>query len=165
MEKVLIAKILKPQALKGQVKVKPYGNDLDLFKTGLILFTKNSQLEIEKVRNHKGFLFIDFVDIDHIDKASKLRSLELYISSENIAETEADEWFIKDLLNLQVFNNSDELLGKITAIENYGGADVYTIKHKGKTTEFAFIEGLFESVDIKNKKIVVNAELFGEVSV
>ena len=54
---------------------------------------------------------------------------------------------------------------KITEIESYGAADVYTVKNKGSEVLFAFVEGIFNSVDTKAKKVVVNSQILEEVMV
>ena len=82
-----------------------------------------------------------------------------------LPELEEDEFYVKDLLGLKVYNQQDVLLGEIKNIDDFGSADVYTIKLKGKETLFAFVEGLFDSVDYENKKIIINDKLFEEVMV
>ena len=165
MKKILIAKILKPQGLKGEIKVKAFGDDLTVFDANNTLFLNNNTVTIEKSRVQKGFVYLKLQNFNSIEEVESLRNYNFYINEDELPKLEEDEYFVKDLINLKVYNQKEEYLGTVTEINNYGSADVYTIKNKGKTTEFAFVDGLFESVDYDSQKIVVNNQLFEEVVV
>lgn len=167
MEKIIIAKILKPQGLKGQVKVKVYSDDLNFFDVNNMVTIKDSgeKLKIIGNRQQKGFVYLDFQSLDVIEKVEYLRGKELTVEVDDLKQLNEDEYFIKDLLGCSVYNQKEELLGKIKNIDSYGSADVYTIKNRQTEMLFAFVEGLFDKVDLENKKVIVNDKLFSEVVV
>jgi 16S rRNA processing protein RimM len=166
MKKITVAKILKPQGLKGQVKVKPYGNDFSLFKSGLGLFTKDSEELVVSTASVRGdMVYLTFEGLNTIEQIEHLRSQELFVKEDGLDELDGDEYYVKDLIECQVFNEKNELLGTITEIDSYGAADVYTVKNKGSEILFAFVEGVFASVDTKSKKVIVNSQILKEVMV
>ena len=104
MEKLIIAKVLKPQGLNGQVKVKFYGNDLDLFVPNLIVYLKdNSSLKVKTVSVRNGFLYLTFEGLGIIEKIEYLRGQDLFVEEQLLKDLEDDEYYVKDLIDCEVF--------------------------------------------------------------
>ena len=166
MEKIEIARVLKPQGLKGEVKVKAYSGENSILKEGLTVLLKNgTELFVTKKRMQKGFYYLTFKGLDAIEKVESLRNEGLFVLKNQLDELDKDEYYIADLIGAYVYSKAGEFLGEIKEIENYGAADIYTLKNKNKEVLFAFVEGLFESVDLENKKIIVNDKKLSEVIV
>ena len=55
-----IAKILKPQGIKGEVKASPSTNVLAVFKYVKNVFIGDKEFEIESLSIRRGFLYIKF---------------------------------------------------------------------------------------------------------
>ncbi|MGD9901388.1 MAG: ribosome maturation factor RimM [Spirochaetales bacterium] len=166
MARVSIAKILKPQGLKGQVKVMPYGEDASVFEKGKTLLLKNNaELKIESSSVRSSFLYINFEGFNTIEEVETLRSKELFILEDELPDLKKGEYYVKDLLDMEVYGTSGDFLGTVVEIENFGSADVYTLKNGLNEVTFAFVTGLFEKVNFDENKIVVNSKLFEEVVV
>ena len=166
MEKLLVATVLKPQGLKGQVKVKPYNLDVSLFKKGLVVYKKNNEtLTLETVSFRGGFLYLTFKGYNVIEQVEHLRNEDLYVEEVELNELNEGEYYIKDLIGCEVLTTEGKLLGTITEIDNYGAADIYTVVRDNNEILFAFIEGLFTKVNVEEKIVEVDEELLKEVVV
>ena len=66
---------------------------------------------------------------------------------------------------MKFFNDEGKFLGTIAEVESYGAADVYTVTNKNSEILFAFVEGIFDLVDLKNKKVIVKQAVLDEVMV
>jgi len=167
MEKILIAKILKPQGLRGEVKVKAYELKDTSLKQGLQVYLKNNKtIVVRSIRERQGFLYLSFENYNSIKEVEELRNEEIFINESDLKALEEDEFYVKDLIGCTVKLNSGKELGIVTEIENYGANDVYTvINSKKEEVMFALVDNLFLEVDIKNKQIILDEKVFDEVKI
>ncbi|HZK61445.1 MAG TPA: ribosome maturation factor RimM, partial [Anaerovoracaceae bacterium] len=115
-----------------------------------------SKFEIDSFRNHTKGLIIKFVDIDSIEKLENLRNLDVFISTENLIKLPDGEYYHHQLLGMQVFDENDLNLGKLSEILETGANDVYVIKSADRKEELipATKENILH-VDLQEKKMVV----------
>jgi 16S rRNA processing protein RimM len=166
MKKILVAKVLKPKGLKGEVKVKTFTNDLSIFNPDATLSLKdNNKLKITTSKARGNFLYLTFENIQNIEQAESLKAEELFADTQNLEELKEDEYYVYELIGFKVYNNENKLLGTLTNIENFNASDVYTLKTENEEWLFANKKGLILSVDIKNKSIVLDQNVLDEVLV
>ena len=65
-------------------------------------------------------------------------------------------------MGAKIYNQSDEYVGTITDIENFGANDILTFHNTGKVYTMAVVEDLFVSFNVESKKLVVS-EKYREV--
>jgi 16S rRNA processing protein RimM len=166
MKKILIAKILKTQGLRGEVKVKTYSLENNVLKEGMQVFLNNNKsLTIKTSRERVGFLYLTFEGYNSIEEVEILRNEDLFTLEENLENLNNNEFYVKDLLGCTVTLNNGDVLGVVEEIENYGASDVYTVTNGKAETIFALVDGLFLEVDLNNKRIVVDKSILEEVMV
>lgn len=166
MQKIEVAKVLKPQGLKGEVKLKVYNIKDSVLKLGTQVFLKNNEsLTINSIRERAGFFYVTFEGKTKIEEIEYLKNEVLFVMEDELPELEEDEYFVKDLIGATVKLNSGKELGVVTEIENYGAADIYTVVKNKTEILFSLVEGLFLSVDLKNKVIIVDESILEEVMV
>lgn len=166
MKKILIAKILKPQGLKGEVKAKVYELKETSLKKGLQVYIKNTPLTIETVRERAGFLYVTFKNHNSIEMVEQFRNEEVYINENDLKTLEDNEFYVKDLLGCIVLLDSGKELGTVTEIENYGANDVYTVANsKKEEVLFALVDHLFLEVNLDKKQIIIDEKIFDEVKI
>jgi len=166
MEKIAVAKILKSQGLKGEVKINAYNKNDSALKQGLTVYLKDgSPLFIRSFNERKGFFYVTFENYNSIEQVESLKNEELFINTTDLNKLNKDEYYVKDLLGCLVITNTNKELGIVTEIENFGSADIYTVKNKQQEILFALVEGLFLSVDLQKKQIIVDENKLNEVIV
>jgi len=153
---VVIGEIVSPFGRRGEVKVRPETDSPERFdeleevcvgrgKAGGRVF------EIEAVRHHKRAVLIKFAGIDDISAAETLRGSEVRIRESEVAPLEEDEYYVHDIIGLDVVTTEGESLGKVREIVRSPANDVYV-------TERAMIPAVKEfvvSIDLREKKMVV----------
>ncbi len=157
MEKILIGIITKPQALKGQFRVKPKIHELKKFKNLKNVFIQNQSFEVENVILRENFAILKVKGIDTCDQAENLRNEHLY------AEIEIENSNNFDFLNYEV--QIENTKGLIIEINNFGSKDIFTIQADSKICMLPVVDGLVESVDEKNKKLILNKQIYDQVVV
>ena len=164
---VLIGKVVGVHALKGEVRVFPYG-EIDWIE-GESLYsvpegTKPSldtdSIKVTTLRPHKGVELLTFEGINTVDKAKALVGLELYIDAERLPELEAGEYYHQDLLDMEVFTEDAISLGHIKEVITTGANDVYQVKGPAGETLVPALKEVIISVDIENNKMVVRPQVY-----
>ena len=152
--------ISSTHGLKGEVKVFPTTDDVNRFKKlkEVILVTKKETktLEIEGVKFFKKFAILKFKGIDSIESVMEYKGDGLYVTRENAVKLKENEYFISDLIDLQVFLENGELLGILKEVMLTGANDVYVVEMKNKKEVLIpAIKQCILSVEIENKKMTV----------
>lgn len=163
MEKIAVAKALKPQGIKGEIKFKVLLNN-----ASDILLSKNFTLgsrfvSVKTIRVDKEFAYIMFNEISSVAEADLLRNKMLYIEKEETMLSDG-EYFIEDMIGKTCVFEDGTVLGEVEDIQNFGSADVYYVKKEnGKEVLFSFVDGVI--IDVTDDKIILNKKRFDEVSV
>lgn len=117
--------------VKGEVKVYPTTDDMRRFKRlkDVIVDTGKERLtlEIEGVKFFKQFVILKFKGIDTLNDVEKYRKATLYVTRENAVRLRKDEYFIADLMGLEVRDESDAKIGVLREVLETGANDVYII--------------------------------------
>ena len=158
-----IAKILKPQGIKGEVKALPLTNVLAVFKSLKNVFVQSKEMTIEKISLRQGFLYIKFSEINSRNDAELLRNLKLYVSKDYLQNfKQDDEFFIDDLIGMVIYDENNILVGQIVDVINYGSCDIFLIDKEGRQFQVPFVDGVF---DKKEDRLVANSEKIKEVMI
>ena len=156
MERVNLGTITKPQALKGSFRVKPNILDKRLFKKLSVVYINNVAYKIESVVLRDTFLILKVEGIDTCEQAETLRNVSVF----GDIEIETSNNF--ELVDFQVLVGGN--LGKVERVDNFGSKDIMTINFE-KSCMVPVIDGLIENVDVQNKTITFNKEIFEQVAV
>lgn len=163
MDKIVIGKVLKPQGIKGEIKVLPITDDVNRFNDLDTVFIDNTEYGIKsvKIRDDGVFMIID--GIEDRNKAEGLRNKMLSVPRDKAVKTDEDSWFIVDLVGCNVSDDKGNILGKLTDVLQNGCADVYCVD--GGKLMFPALKKILKSVDINSKEIVLDSKVLNEVAV
>ena len=133
MEEILqVGIITTTHGVKGEVKVFPTTDDTNRFKKlrEVILDTGKEKitLEIEGVKFFKQMVILKFKGIDTLDDVAKYRQAGLYVTRDNAVKLGKDEYFIADLIGMEVYDEFDQLIGSLEDVIETGANDVYVIR-------------------------------------
>lgn len=152
---IRIGTITKTHGLRGEVKVFPSTDDMQRFSDLDYCFLDekhaHKKMIITQVRYFKQFVILSFEGITSMDEAESLRGLELYVDRANAVPLEEGEYFIADLIDMNVFTADGEKLGILTDVLQTGANDVYVVRSAkyGKEILIPVIKQCIKSVDIE----------------
>ena len=130
-ERLQVGVIASTHGVRGEVKVFPTTDDVRRFKKlkEVILDDGKQQreLEIEGVKFFKQFVILKFKGLDAIEDVEKFRKASLYVTRENAVRLRKDEYFIADLIGMQVDNEDGQPLGTLRDVLETGANDVYEV--------------------------------------
>lgn len=162
MEQLLqVGVISSTHGVRGEVKVFPTTDDANRFKKlkKVILDTgmKKKELEIQGVKFFKQFVILKFKGIDNINDIEKYKGKSLYVTRENSVKLKKDEYFIADLIDMQVVLEDGTLLGILTDVMKTGANDVYCVESEkyGEVLLPAIGECILD-VDVEGRKMTVH---------
>ena len=160
-ENLEIGQIVNTFGIKGFVKVNPFVDDISRFDDLKKVYIKKQklikELEVEEVKYHKNMVLVKFKGIDKVEEAENLRNSYLEVDRENAIELEEGEYFIADLLGLDVITDEEKTLGKLEDIFNTGSNDIYVVKDEaGKQILLPAISEVIKEINLEEKKIVVH---------
>lgn len=131
MEQFLqVGVISSTHGIRGEVKVFPTTDNADRFLDlkQVILDTGKEQipLEIQNVKFFKQFVIVKFKGIDNINDIERYKGKRLLVSREDAVELEEDEYYIADLIGMEVVTDEGEK-GTLKDVIETGANEVYVI--------------------------------------
>ena len=156
-----IGQIVNTSGLKGEIKIKPFTDDITKFndfKTIYVSVKKElKEFEIEHVRFSKNMVFLKLKGIDTIEEAENYRNLYLKIKRDKDEKLEEGVYYVVDLIGCTVYTDDNQELGKVEDVFSTGSNDVYVVKDVlGKQVLLPAIKDVIKNVDIANKIITVH---------
>ncbi len=155
-----IGEIVNTQGLKGEVRVYPFVDDINRFDDLDSFYLDknfNTEYEVERVRYKGKMVIMKIKGVDSVELAEKLKSKNLYISREDSVDLEEDEFFIADLIGIDVFTVSGEKVGILKDVLQYSANDVYVVRDDNDK-EYLIPSTLqfVPEIDINQKKMIIN---------
>jgi len=153
---ILVGLVGPTFGLRGEVKVRLYTDHPEQFAKGSeVQLTGLPEgirvLKIATVREHKGALIVKFAGIDDISAAETLRNAEIRVPAEDLVPLDENEYYIDDLIGLDVVTTDGKSLGHIEEVLRSPANDIYV-------TDKAMIPALKEfilRIDLDKRKVVV----------
>lgn len=161
MEDLLqVGVITSVHGVRGEVKVFPTTSDPNRYKKlkEVILDTGKEKinLKITGVKFFKQFVIVKFEGYDNPNDIEKYRQKPIYVTRENAVKLQKDEYFIADLIDIEVYENGEHI-GKITNVIETGANDVYEIlENNGNELLLPAIKQCIEKVDIEGRRMDVH---------
>lgn len=153
--------ITTTHGVRGEVKVFPTTDDPARFKKlkHVILDTGKEKLELEiaGVKFFKNMVILKFKGIDNINDVENYRKMSLYVTRENAVKLKEDEYFIADLIGMEVVTDEDERLGTLTDVMQTGANDVYVVKTEdGEELLIPAIRDCIRALDVEAGRMCVH---------
>ena len=161
---MLIGKIIAPQGLRGDIRIKPNSDFPERFtKPGKRWIQKNNELPTE-IKLKKGTLIpgksIYVLSIEGISNRSSAEDIigwKLVVPTDNRPTLSQDEYHYLDLIGLEVRKGKKKtLIGYVTDLIT-GGNDLLEIELvEGKKVLVPFVKEIVPEIEIKEKWLLIN---------
>jgi 16S rRNA processing protein RimM len=164
---ICVARIGAAHGVRGAVKLWTFTEDPLAVKRYGPLATKDGarHFEVTSAREAKGHLVATLKDVTTREAAERLNGIELYVAREKLAETDENEYYHADLIGLAAVTSTDEPLGRVVAVHNFGAGDIIEIAPPhGATLLLPFTNAVVPTVDVAGGRVVVQlpAEIEGD---
>ncbi|MFR1834284.1 MAG: ribosome maturation factor RimM [Lachnospiraceae bacterium] len=155
MEELLrVGIISSTHGVRGEVKVYPTTDDperfLDLDEVLLDAGREQIVLKITNVKFFKNMVILKFKGYDSINDIEKYKGRDLLIRRDQAVDLDEDEYFITDLVGLQVVTDEGVNLGVLKEVMPTGANDVYIVQQEnGKELLIPAIKECILDVDLE----------------
>lgn len=140
MERLIIGEVLKPQGIRGELKIKTYTDEPDDVKSFGQVYIEGKPYKILSFRvGGDGFAYLGLRGVPDRNAAELLRGKKLEGDREDAPELEEGRYYIADILGLSVETESGEVLGTVKDVAPLS-SEVYTIEREGKEILFPAVE-------------------------
>ncbi len=162
MEDLLrVGVIANTHGIRGEVKVFPTTDEKerfkDLKKVILDMGKEQKVLEIQSVRFFKNLVILKFKGIDNINDIEMYKGKDLLVTREDAVPLEEGEYFIADLLDLDVYSDEDEKIGVLYDVMQTGANDVYVVKtEEGKEILLPAIDECILDINLEESRMTVH---------
>ena len=162
-EYLLLGYITDAFSLDGTLKVLSKTDFADIrYQEGKEIYIcspRTKERQVFTVASYRSNGQFDFVKVNEINskeaalayKGYEIKALKDYNSlGEN-------EYYFVDLVGCKVYDENNNVLGEVSKVEEFPAQLTLRVKRKGEADFLVpFVKAFIRSVDIKNKKIVIN---------
>ena len=161
---IVIGKIVKPQGIRGEVKVIPLTDDSARFKSLSYVIIDGVRYGVKSCRVTGEAVFLLLENVADRNAAELLRNKDVEVNRRDAVKLPEGRHFIVDLVGCQIVAGG-ESVGKLVEVLPYK-TEVYRVRTEaGRYLMFPVVEGLILSTDTDAKVIEVSAAKLREVSV
>ena len=123
---VELAAITGAHGVHGEVRLKLFGEGVEALSAHKTF--NEGTLTLKKIRpDNKGGAVARFAEATNRTQAEKLRGTVLTVSREALPSLKEGEYYHADLVGLRAETDAGDVVGKVTAVQNFGATDIIEI--------------------------------------
>ena len=126
-----VGAVTAPHGVRGEMRVYPTTDDPDRFRSlEEVILQKDGRREPRKilsVKFSKNMVILKLAGIDSMNEAEKYRNWDLMVPREKAVPLGENEYYIGDLIGMEVSTEEGKLLGHIEDVMQTGANDVYVV--------------------------------------
>ncbi len=160
-ERFRVGVITSTHGLRGEVKVYPTTDDPQRFSLlkEVILDLNGSEkiLKIRSVKYFKNMVILAFEGLDRIEDVQRFLKKDLLIRRSDALPLAEGEYYIPDLIGIEVSDEEGTVLGQITDVLQTAANDVYVVRQEnGKEFMIPKTDECILETDIENGRMRVH---------
>jgi 16S rRNA processing protein RimM len=156
---ILMARIGGPHGIKGEVRVKVFGDDPQTLNDyGSLRTLDGRKFKIMRMRVAKNVQIVKFKGVNFRDEAEALNGTELYIDRSMLPDDmDEGEFYVTDLIGCQVVDGDGNFVGTVKAVPNFGAGDLLEITRPGvgQTSLIEFTRRNVPAIDLAARTVTV----------
>lgn len=117
-----LAAVTGPHGVAGEVKLKLFTDDLSAYRV-----FNGGALTLASLREGPNGAIARFAEVADRNAADALRGTALTVPRSSLPPLEEGEYYHHDLIDLPVFNEAGEPIGRVVQVADFGAGDVLEI--------------------------------------
>jgi 16S rRNA processing protein RimM len=163
-QQLLIANVLKPQGIRGEIKLKYFTDTPQDIKNFPQVIIDGKSYKVLSFRTDGEAVYLGLYGVADRNLAEALRGKDVFVDRKDVPMPKDGTYYIVDLLGCKVITEQGKELGVLTKIVP-AATDVYTITQGEQEILFPAVGDLFVQISPETGTIVVNEERFLQVAV
>ncbi|MBQ7677775.1 MAG: 16S rRNA processing protein RimM [Lachnospiraceae bacterium] len=152
--------LTKTHGLNGALKVFPTTDEPEVFAPGAAaqIAAKSGSIPvtIETVSRFKNQFIIRFKEFGDINDVEIFKGCDLMMDRQLLPELRENEFFVSDLVDMDVVEEDGRHLGTIREVLQTGANDVYVVATEGKDILIPAIRDCIRFVSVEDNKMTVH---------
>ena len=156
---LMVGVIANTHGVRGEVKVYPTTDDVNRFKKlkEIYMGDEKAPLHIQSVKFQKNMVILGFKEYTSLNEVEGLRNKELFVDRAHAVKLQKDEYFISDLIGMEVVTDEGKTLGEVQDVLQTGANDVYVVNTTdGKEVLLPAIKECVLNVDMNERVMSVH---------
>jgi 16S rRNA processing protein RimM len=145
--------------VRGEVKIKSFtGDPRKIAAYGPVEDESGTrQFKLQIRGEARGLLIARLEGVADRNAAEALKGLRLYVSRDKLPRLKRGEWYLADLVGLQVEKQDGTAMGKVRSVQDHGAGPIVEIETaNGQTSYLPFTKRVVPEVDVEGGRIVVD---------
>lgn len=163
-ETIVIGEVLKPQGIRGEIKVRPLLDDIADMRRFRRLLIGGTEYKVLSCRTDAQAAYLALSGVADRDAAEGLRGKSVEALRSDAPALEEGRYYIVDIVGCAVFTEEGEPLGTIADVLP-AHTDIYVLQGGRREVLFPAADGVVTDVDVENKRLTVNKKRLYEVMV
>lgn len=164
-----IGRVIKPHGVQGEVRVELMTDVPERFKwlESVYVGERNPRrVVVESVRFHQEFVLLKLAGYPTRTEAEALRDELLQVPEEEAIPLEEGEYFLHQLLGLEVLTEGGQSLGRLTDVLETGANNVFVVSGADGEHLIPDIPDVVQEVDVDGGSIIIRPlpGLLGDVA-
>lgn len=159
---VLVAKVTKPQGVKGEIRVYPYSDDPGNFEFyNRLVFVdpvrgSAREIKLSRSRTMGKVAVLTLLGVTSRNDAEELVNCEIWVSEDEFPELTDNEYYWNDFKGMEVYTINGLYLGQVASLMSTGAHDILVVSGKGQEYMIPVREEFLVEVNEAERKIVVD---------
>lgn len=161
---LVLGRVLRPHGIRGELRLQITTAYPERIVPGKIVFVgpdpedadSARQFTVARARRHQKFLILQFETINDRDAADLLRQQYVMLKPEDAVPLEEGEYYLYQLIGVNVYTDEDEHLGTITEVIETGANDVYVVRGPRGEVLLPAIDECVLELDLDANKMIVH---------
>jgi 16S rRNA processing protein RimM len=156
-----LGKIQKAWGLKGEVKFALYHSSSEaLLKTRQVYRKVGSSFRstfLNSVKKQGKHWVIQLEGFRSPEATIPLQGEELFLPAEELSQKGVDEYYIFELIGLEVLTPAGKALGHVEEVVNYGASEILVVRDLEKASEILIplVSDSVKNISLVEKKIII----------
>ena len=154
---IAVGRIVGAFGVRGQLKVVPTGNSPQRFRQleRLYVGETHDPYEIEQCQVRRTDALLKLKGIDTREAAVAQRYVYVYVPESEAVELPSGEYFVHQIVGLQVHTTAGEHLGSVEEVLSTGANDVYVVPGPRGEVLIPALKTVIRTIDLAAGQLIV----------
>jgi 16S rRNA processing protein RimM len=155
---LVIGEITKPHGVRGEMRVMPLTDRPERFTWLKEIFLGEdgeTLVPVTSARLHQNFVLLKLAGYETRDAAESLRGTKLVIPADQAIPLEEGEYYLYELIGMDVLTEAGESLGEITDVIETGANNVFVVRGAERELLIPDIPDVVLDIDFEDGRMIV----------
>lgn len=152
---LVVGRVVAPWGTRGELKVAILTDFPDRFRELKRVYLGDESWTLEGHRRHGRWVILKLAGCADRNSAGKLRGELVQVPLEEAAPLSEDEYYIYQIVGLEVWTSEGEHLGRVSDVLFTGANEVYVVEGERGEILVPAIEDVVKEVDLEGGRLIV----------